>query len=85
MWRTTAPAEWSCADEPSIARVIVNVLLDTPVTSRISSSEVSASMITVKVTPPVIDAGAMPPSSALALATCITVAPEVMALVMVDC
>jgi len=66
-------------------RLIVNVLLEAPVTSRISSSAVSGSITRVKVTPPVIDEGAIPPRIALALATVIDEAPEVMALVMVVC
>jgi hypothetical protein len=85
MCRTTAPAEWSCADEPSTWRVIVHVLLDTLVISKISSSAVSGSITTVKVIPPVIDEGAIPPSKVDALATTIDVAPDVIALVMVVC
>jgi hypothetical protein len=52
MWRTTAPAEWAWAEEPSMARVIVKVLVDTAVASTISSSAVSGSITRVKVVPP---------------------------------
>jgi hypothetical protein len=55
MWRTKAPAEWAWAEEASIARVIVKVLVDTAVASTISSRAVSGSMTKVKVVPPGID------------------------------
>jgi hypothetical protein len=60
MWRTTAPAEWAWAEEPSMARVIVKVLVDTAVASTISSSAVSGSITRVKVVPPAMVA---PPRS----------------------
>jgi len=49
MWRMTAPAEWSTADEPSEPRVTVIVVELDEVTSKISSSAVSGSMTTVNV------------------------------------
>jgi hypothetical protein len=66
-------------------RVIVNVLLDTPVTSTISSSAVSGSSTTVNVTPPVISAPDTLPSKDDALAMLIVVPPEVTAEVSVVC
>lgn len=82
MWRTIAPAEWACADEPSMARVIVKVLVDTAVASTISSIAVSGSITIVKVVPPGI---VTPPRSAAPETTTIEEAPAVTAPVSVVC
>jgi hypothetical protein len=65
-----------------MARVIVNVLVDTAVASTISSSAVSTSITNVKVLPAGI---VTPPSSAVPDTTVIDVAPEVIAPVSVVC
>jgi hypothetical protein len=79
---TTAPAEWACADEPSMALVIVKVLVDTAVASTISSRAVSGSMTKVKVLPPGI---VTPPSRPVPDTTVIVVSPEEIEPVSVDC
>jgi len=66
-------------------RVITRLLLLAEVTSTISSSDVSGSITTVNVTPPVSEEAGMPPSKVDADATLIEVAPEVNALVIVVC
>jgi len=65
-----------------MARVIVNVLVDTAVASTISSRAVSGSMTRVKVVPLGIVAV---PSRLLPLTTDIEVVPAVIAPVSVDC
>jgi hypothetical protein len=65
-----------------MARVIVNVLVDTAVASTISSRAVSTSMTKVKVLPAGI---VTPPSKAVPDTTVIVAAPAVIALVSVDC
>jgi len=82
MCRTIAPAEWACPDEPSIPRVIVSVLVETAVTSTISSRAVSGSITTVKVSPAEI---VTPPSSAVPDTTVADVPDEVRPAVSVVC
>lgn len=86
MWRTTAPAEWSVAvPTASALRLIVNVLLDAPVTSTISSSAVSGSMTTVKVELVLSEEPDTVANNVEAFDTLIVVPPDVTAEVSVVC
>lgn len=86
MWRTTAPAEWSVAvPTASALRLIVNVLLDAPVTSTISSSAVSGSRTTVNVELVLSEEPDTVANNVAAFDTLIVVPPDVTAEVSVVC